>query len=254
MDYEVQVIIAEDHPAILEHLACLVENFESFKVVATAMNGEDFVQHVRRFCPDVVFVDIDLPLINGLEAVKQIQQEGFTPLVVFFTAHLDHALDAYQLSAVDYITKPIDEDRVYRTLNRLSDQMKKDRSYISSIQEVFLDPGRIYIKDGHGVVFIKQQDIQFVTKKDKKCVIITKDKTFETNESMGEIELKLNKRMFIRSHKSFIINLTKVQQISPWGKGAYVINFEGTTEEAYITRDKVHMIYKILNIPYKEEH
>jgi len=252
MECKVQVVIAEDYPIIAEHLALLIERFGSFRVVAIANTGEELIDVIRLYNPDVAFVDIDLPCKNGMEAIRQIQQEGFKPLVVFVTAHFDYALQAFDLAAIDYLTKPIDEERLYRILNRILGQLNKELTNVQMINDAILQQDKIFIKIGHAIHFIKQQDIIFIGKKNKKSFIVTKDDIYETAESLLDIENKMNGKQFIRSHRSFIINLTKVKKIYSYGKGAYSVKFDDTDEEAFINRDKVHEIYRALKIPYKE--
>lgn len=253
MDYELQVVIAEDQPAIAEYLGYLVEKVNGFRVTGTADTGISLIEQVRLCKPDVVFVDIDLPQISGLDAVKQIQQEGFNPLVVFVTAHYEHALEAFDLTAFDYLTKPVDEERMNKTLRKISERFSNERKYIQAINEVFAGPEKIVIKIGHNICFIKQQEIIMITRQGKKTKIITKAQVYETNEVMQEVERKLTVSYLMRSHKSYIINLYKIQQISTLGQGAYAVKLEDTKEEAFITRDKVHLIFKALKIPFKDE-
>jgi DNA-binding LytR/AlgR family response regulator len=228
----------------------LIERFGNFRVVETANTGEQLIDVIRLYNPDVVFVDIDLPYKSGMEAVRQIQQEGFKPLVVFVTAHVDYALEAFDLAAVDYLIKPIDEERLYRILNRISQELSKGTTNVQMIAEAIMQQNKIFIKIGHAIHFIKQQDIIFIGKKNKKSYIVTTDNTYEAAESLFDIEKKLNEKYFIRSHRSYIINLTKVKQIYSYGQGAYSVKFDDTEEEAFINRDKVQEIFTALKIPY----
>ena len=256
MTLEVRVIVVEDHPVILEYISQVISEYDHFKIVATASSGKAFIDQVHYYNPDVVFVDIDFPDGNGIDMLRQIQQEGYRPLAVFMTAHTDYALEAYEVMALDYILKPFDKQRLYRVLARIYELHVREKTFLGALRSGLLDSDRMYIKVGRNIFFIKQHDIIFIKKQKKKTMIITNDNTYIVTETMYEIERRLNNRDFLHTHKSYIVNLRKICQIVVNGTGAYSLHFQETLEKALITRDKVHLIYRALGIPWKnaDEH
>ncbi|MEW6448326.1 MAG: LytTR family DNA-binding domain-containing protein [Bacillota bacterium] len=220
-----RVIVADDDEPICNLLCTLLETFEGVTVVGKAGTGEEMLTLVRESLPDIVFVDVKLPDLDGLSAVYRLQQEHPGVSVVFVSAHYEYARDSYDLDAADYVVKPVTRERLGRALTKA---MRFKKALSVDRGEAVIPPAgpdaagksapehqKLVLKYGHGRLVIETKEIIFIEKQDKKCVIHTGSGLYETAETLSEIEKKLDPAWFLRCHKSFIINVRQVEKVIP---------------------------------------
>lgn len=230
----IKTVLADDHPDSLEIIETLVGRHSSFQIVAKCMDGEELIDQVIKYKPDLVITDIKMPKLNGMEALKRCRQFDSKVNFIFVTGFDDYAVEAFNVSAIDYIVKPINMERFYAAL-------EKANGMISHAKNKLVEPryiqSKLKIKSGGSLYFISMEDIFFIEKQGKKCLIHAKTKTYETNESINDLYKKLNKNFFL-SHRSNIINLKKISHIAT-NNETYLAHFEGFINHAHISKLKI---------------
>ncbi|MEW6192690.1 MAG: LytTR family DNA-binding domain-containing protein [Bacillota bacterium] len=220
-----KVIVADDDEPTRNLLGSLLETFAGVTVVGKAGTGKEMLDLVRETLPDIVFVDVKMPDLDGLSAVYRLQQEHPGVFVVFVSAHAHYAVDAFNLDAADYVMKPVSRERLGRALAKAI-RFKKAPSFDSG-EAVIPPPGphaagksapdyqELVFKYGHGRLVIETKEIIFIEKQRKKCVIHSRSGLYETAENLSAIQEKLDPACFFRCHKSFIINVHRVEKVIP---------------------------------------
>lgn len=176
-----------------------------------------------------------MPGISGVEISKLIDPNI---AVVFITAHHDFAIEAFKIGTVDYILKPIDEERFQITLSRLRQSLMTQKR------------DKIPVKVGSETIFLNIDDIILIEKQKglKKVAFYTNEKIYKSNLSLNILESKLSALGFIRTHKSFLVNIRRVEKVLPWGHSSYLIKLEGTKKDVIISRKYAPTVKLLLNI------
>ncbi|MED3573729.1 LytR/AlgR family response regulator transcription factor [Cytobacillus praedii] len=233
-----RVIIADDdHPSrmILMHFIQLLSEYE---VVQEASNGEEFIQLVMKEQPDIVLVDINMPGLNGMEAVKICKERLPSLQVIFTTGYDEFAVEAFNISAADYIVKPIERTRLFIALEKA----KKLIQLNSGRNQLKKTVNKLVIKSNNTFLYLSVDDILYAEKEGRKTILHTKNSYFETSESLQELEGKLPNQ-FYKTHRSFLVNLKKITKIVSSGE-TYLAYFNGTEKIAYISKLKINEVHR----------
>jgi len=239
-----RILIVDDNPGARALLRRCAREVEGVEVVGEAATGEEALLRVRETRPDVLFLDVDMPDVDGLAVARRLVEEYNDLYLVFVTAYPEHALEAFEVYAYDYIVKPIDESRVKRTLGRLREHLQPANAEfaLGELVAAFRRSNQLLVRNGRELVFIDLDSIIFLAREGRKTVIYTKDGRYETGESLSEIEQRLNPHIFFRSHKSFIVNLNLIERLVPWANGSYLIKFRYTNYDAVLSRHQARAL------------
>ena len=238
---EIRVVIADDEPGMRMIMRKMIEKAGGFTLCGEADNGPDLLKLVERYKPQVCFLDVEMPGMTGLECAKAIQDTDPRTILVFATAHEDYMAQAFEVYAFDYMVKPFKVERVMKTLERIRQVDRRARAAPeraggkaggahqgdSSLESA--SSGRIMLHHKEGVNFINQSDILLVQRENRSTVLYaTNGRRFETSEALGDVEARLDPKIFFRCHKSYIINLNVIDNITPYGRWTYVVHLTGT--------------------------
>ena len=239
-------MIIEDEPQIRKLLCKIVEKQEGFEVVAEAGDFATAVTEYTKYRADVVFADIDLNGESGLECVKVLLALNPKLKVVFATAHSEYMANAFEIYAFDYIVKPFNVERVNKTLARIRDNsLEAERKETIETEHLELHKEKLLTKGKEQISFVDKSDIIMIERVESATCIVTKDETYRTSIGLGEIEEKLSPNDFMRCHKSYIINLSMISKIEPYGRWTYIVKFKGIEETALITAQNYEELKKM---------
>lgn len=240
---QIRVLIADDEPGMRLILRKMIARVEGFTLVGEAADGAELMDMFTSLRPQVVFLDVDMPVMNGVACANQIQDEDPSCVLIFATAHEEYRSDAFAVYAFDYLLKPFKMERVIETLTRIRERLHfvQTRPALEKkpAPERVKPQGRMMIKHRDGVSFINMDDILLVQREERSTVIYTADgKSYATSDTLGETEAKLDPQVFFRCHRSYIINLNRIHDITPYGRWTYVVRLDGTDRDALITQEK----------------
>ncbi|MGP4073994.1 LytR/AlgR family response regulator transcription factor [Piscibacillus sp. B03] len=216
----IQVLIAEDERLAREELVFLLEQETDVELCPTAENGEQLLTYYREYAPDVLFLDIHMPGLNGIEAADAIRGESGSkqPLIVFTTAYDHYAVQAFELQATDYLLKPFNQERFSETMQRVRRALHNKKS--ESKQKL----DKLVISTDEKMVVLNPHDIGYVERIDRTLKIYTlNNDVVKTKMTLKELEEKLEAYPFYRPHRSYLVNLDAIEEITPWFNGAYNI-------------------------------
>lgn len=240
---ELRVLIADDDAGMRGVMKKMIQKVDGFTLAGEAEDGEAALRMTEELKPHIVFLDVEMPKLTGIECAHAIQDMNPSIIIIFATAHDAYMGDAFEVYAFDYLVKPFKVDRVVQTLERCRDRLllqhvKPLGTPVApgSLRQV---DGRMMLKHRGGVAFIDLKDILLVQREDRATVIYTtNDGRYVTSESLADMEERLNNDAFYRCHKSYIINLNEIRDITPYGRWTYVVRLEGTKHDALITHEK----------------
>ena len=256
MENSIRVMIADDQEGMRMILRKMIEKAEGFTLCGEADNGRTALELVEHCKPQVCFLDVEMPGMTGLECAKAIQDTDPHIIIVFATAHDDYMAQAFEVYAFDYMVKPFKVERVMKTLERIRQVTLSRGAAAAPAQEAAVPvvrargaaSGRIMLHHKEGVNFINQADILLVQRENRSTVLYaTGGRRFETSEALGDVEERLDPKIFFRCHKSYIINLNVIDSITPYGRWTYVVHLTGTDQDALITHDKYEELEKMFS-------
>ncbi|MEI3607164.1 LytTR family DNA-binding domain-containing protein [Pseudogracilibacillus sp. SE30717A] len=228
---QIKVMIAEDEYLAREELIYLLEKEKEIILCPSAETGEELVDLYFEHKPDVLFLDIEMPGITGVEAAKQIMKfTSNTPLFVFTTAYDAYAIDAFEIEAVDYLLKPFDQGRLHQAVERIKKRLL-DKKEIE-LPNTHPSSGKLLIDDGEKMIVLSPDSIYYAVPSQRMLEIHTENDVIESKMTLQELEKKLEGLSFFRTHRSYLVNLNHILEITPWFNGAYNItlkNKEKTT-------------------------
>jgi two-component system, LytTR family, response regulator LytT len=237
----IRVMIIDDEMLSREELKHLLSQYSMLEIVAEADSGERALEKMIAIQPDVVFLDIEMGELSGLQLAKILQQMKKPPSIVFATAYPNYAAEAFRYEAVDYLLKPFDEQQVGETVERLIRKFAEKT-------EVKTATRKLAIEANDGIVYVSPADILFCFRKERDTAIVTADKTYYTKLTLKDLEQKLKDGFFFRTHKSYLVNLEKVEQLIPWFNGAYELTLSGSDEKIPVSRNYVKTLRQHLEL------
>lgn len=228
---EIRAIIVDDEPQARESISHLLKEVDDVVVVAQCDNGLDAIKAISRHQPDLVFLDIQMPELNGFEVAEKLDAEK-APFIVFVTAFDEYAIRAFDINAVDYILKPYDDERFYQSLDKARERIDTrstiGQQEIAHLLKVYNNSKEdilrnLTVRSGNKIVFIEDRTIEWIEAADQYCNIHSSKGDYLVRESMRYYEEKLDPNLFFRAHRSSIINLSKIKELQPFKKGRYVV-------------------------------
>jgi DNA-binding LytR/AlgR family response regulator len=233
MKTTIRAIIVDDEELARQMIREYLADFPAVETCAECSNGKDAVRTLNRQQPHLLFLDIQMPELNGFEVLQRLE---VIPFVIFSTAYDKYALQAFEVNAVDYLLKPYDRSRFGLAMQRVLERMQNSDSGLANLMSLLnslhgekRESGRLWIKDSGCIKPVMLSEIDWMEAMDDYvCVHVGKTKHL-INLRMQELESRLNEKMFLRIHRSTIVNLDRIKELRPAGDGSYqVILKDGT--------------------------
>lgn len=234
-------IIIEDEIPSIEELEYILREC-NLNILASAKDGKNGIELCRKLDPDIAFIDINIPVINGMDAAKEIIKKNPLTFIVFITAYNKFALDAFDIGAFDYILKPFDEKRIKHTVKRIYDEYNRGANeginkILNKISEEEKILKKIPCEENGKVVLIAIDNIIFCYADNGKTYVKTKNKIYYTRYTLHEIEERTE---LFRVHKSYTVNLDKIKEIYSWFNGTYNVKMDDDKEtEIPVSRNNI---------------
>lgn len=230
-----RTILIEDEPLARDELRYHVAR-AGLEVIAESASILEAEQLIRTLQPDIVFLDIELADGSGLDLAKRLQSMPRPPAILFVTAYDTHALEAFELNAYDYILKPYDPVRITRALEKVIRQPLKKSPRIE----------RLAVESGEQLKLLSPDGIDYIVAEGGKTNIVTRQQTYQSNDTLQELERKLVEHRFLRVHRSYLVNLSSIDAIEPWFNGAYNIKIHAI--DVPVSRTYVKVLKEALGI------
>jgi len=233
----IRALIVDDEPLARERIRALVDRDPDVVVAGECRDGVEAIAAIRAQAPDLVFLDVQMPEKDGFDVVAEIGVDRL-PVLVFVTAHDDHALRAFEVAALDYLLKPFDEDRFARTLERAKAQIRGrhaggfEQRVLAMMETLRTAPrglDRLMIKTGGRLVFLRTVDVDWIEAEGNYVRLHVGAASHLVRETIQGLDATLDPAQFIRIHRSTIVNLDRVREIEPLAHGEHrVVLTDGT--------------------------
>jgi two-component system LytT family response regulator len=227
----IKTIIVDDVELARERVKILLNDAE-IEIVAECENGREAVEAIRNLNPDLVFLDVQMPKIGGFEVVETVGAERM-PAVIFVTAYDEYAIRAFEINAVDYLLKPFDEERLKKAVERAKREIKKqeppaeiEEKLRKLLKEVKTEPRylkRIPVKSTRGTTLVLTEEIDWIASAGHYLELHIGNEMYLIREKLSEIETKLDPQIFMRIHRSTIVNLDRIKSLHPLFNGDQLI-------------------------------
>jgi two-component system LytT family response regulator len=232
-----RVLIVDDEPISRRRLRRLLALEPECDLVGECENGREAVQALERQPVDVLFLDVQMPEMDGFGVVQAISRSH--PLIIFTSAYDEYALKAFEVHAFDYLLKPFDRRRFRESVQRARRQLEQAKPAIADDRILTLfeslagarnAPDRIAVRNNGRVIFLKLSDIDWIEAADNYVCLHTGRETHILRETMSDLEARLDPARFIRVHRSAIVNLDCIKELQPWFRGDYKVMLNDGTE------------------------
>ena len=228
-------MIVDDEPTARRGVRMLLKRDRGVEIVGEAANGAEAINLINRTKPDLLFLDVQMPGGDGFEVLARMDKAA-APVVVFVTAYDEHALHAFEVNAVDYLLKPYDDARFTAALQRAKDEVHLRRAdhvntQLSQLIEYLQhEQDRILLKSSGEIFFLKAEQIDWIEAEGDYMKFHVAGHTHLMRETMAHLEARLDPKRFIRIHRSAIVNIDRVQKLSPSFLGEYAVILQDGTK------------------------
>lgn len=241
---QIRTLVVDDEPLAREGLKLQIANDPDILLIGEAVNGQDAIIAIRKLKPDLVFLDVQMPEMDGFTVLRSLTPEDI-PVIVFVTAYDQYAVKAFEAHALDYLLKPIDAERFSAMLGRvkthfatrdLTDFSKRLMAMMGTTT-LSLDQGdskeqylrRFAIKTADRIYFVQTDDIDWIEAADYYVILHTGKKTHLIRETLTALEAKLDPKIFMRIHRSTIVNISRIKELKQHYQGEYVVILNDAT-------------------------
>ncbi|WP_018661617.1 LytR/AlgR family response regulator transcription factor [Heyndrickxia acidiproducens] len=248
-----KAIIVEDEIPAREELEYLIETYSNIEVTDCFEDGLDVLKFLQENETDVIFLDINIPSLDGMLLAGNISKFAHKPYIIFTTAYKEHAVQAFELEAFDYILKPYDEKRLAATLKRLEAAYQRDRNSreeTASPLEKENSPGtkRVNLRKDEKIIVTDANDIFYCEAREKTTIVYTREETYVMPMNISEFQTHLPPDLFYRCHRSYIVNLTKIREIVPWFNQTYLLRLSGLNAEVPVSRRNMKAFKQLMHL------
>jgi two-component system response regulator LytT len=259
----VRILIVDDDERERIVLRYVLEQIKDVEIIGEAIHGREALLLCQEKKVDLVFLDITMPEIGGIETAYRVKQLKDSPLFVFITVKQDMAVKAYELGALDYIVKPIEQNRIELTIDRARKQLAHQNIIEEMVKgrlkeriDFILEKSRGYeiysnklpIREKGKISLLNQENIVFCESQGKKVYICTCNEDYLSNYTLNELENRLNNIKFFRAHQAFIVNINYIKEIVNCGEGSYMLYLENCDRSINLSRSRAKVLRQKLGI------
>lgn len=227
----IETFIVDDEKLARDSIKVLLQKDQELRVIGEASNGLEAVNLIHELKPSLVLLDIQMPQMTGFEVLSHLTLHPL-PYFVFVTAFDQFALQAFEVNALDYILKPYSNERFYQSIHKAKEQIRKDQWIItqSKIQQLIQTPAtaqtpveRLAIKQGNKIKLVNTKEITHIKAAGTYTEVYTSQQKYLSNYSISNLTQKLDNELFIRIHRSTIVNLHYISELEPYYNGEYIV-------------------------------
>lgn len=255
----INAIIVDDEVLARQRLINLIQPYNDIKIIAECKNGFEAVEAIERHQPDLVFLDVQMPEMNGFEVLSALNSADL-PVVIFVTAFDDFAVRAFEINALDYLLKPFDRERFDAALIRARAEIERERGgdasrrLISLLQQNSTNKTpqyveRIWVKKGESYLFLRTEEIDWIAAEANYIRIHVGEESYLMRCTIGGMEKSLDPEKFIRIHRSTIVKIDSIKEVYPWIQvGEYALILK-SGQQLTISRGYKEQFMRLFEVP-----
>jgi two-component system response regulator LytT len=227
----ISAVLVDDEQLAREELSYLLKEFADIEVLATARNGLEAIKLIENLEPDVVFLDVQMPGLDGLGVIQQLREKNVPlPHFILATAYDQYALEAFRLDALDYLLKPIEKERLALSIERARKAVA-EKARTPQLEPVPVKPGaqrtKLLVKSSNRNFIVDAQDLVYATIDDGLITVVATSVEGESNyRTIEELQSNLDPDTFWRVHRSFLVNIHRIKEVIPWFKSSFQLRMD----------------------------
>ena len=245
-----RTLIVDDELPARERLQRLLAEIEDVEVIGEADDGPRAVELIEALSPDVVFLDIQMPGLNGFEVIEALEDP---PPLIFVTAYDEYAIRAFEVNALDYLLKPFSRERLAKAVRRARESLTEGRNVAArfgplletlATQGCYLD--RLAVRDGDRIRVLDIAQVDWISVTDEQVMAHVGDQAYRVRRTLTELERRLDPARFFRAHRSATVNLARITEVIPWFKGSHKVRLS-TGAEVDLSRARARVLRELLD-------
>ncbi len=223
-----RVLIVDDEPLARDRIREMLKDHPALEVSGEARNGREAIEFITRLDPDLVFLDVQMPDLNGFDVLQNLNVKRM-PLIIFVTAFDQHAMRAFDVHAIDYLTKPFDRKRFAEALERANIFLQGSKEpdterLLKVLQDIKAGPRyleRFAIKNGETIFFVRAEDVDAIEAQGNYVRLNLGNSSHLLRETLSNVESQVDPQVFVRIHRQTIVNINRVKELQTWARGEY---------------------------------
>ncbi|MFK4439245.1 two-component system LytT family response regulator [Paenibacillus sp. RC73] len=253
-----KAIIVEDEIPAREELEYLIQTHSHIEVTDSFEDGLDVFRFLQDHETDAIFLDINIPSVDGMLLAQNISKFAKKPYIIFTTAYKEHAAQAFELEAFDYILKPYDEKRIAAMLRKLENAYEQRNVQVQENAQpaqprpaetsIVSAPGRINLLKNDKIIVTDANDIYYACAQEKVTLVFTRHEEYTMPMSISDFHARLPQQDFFRCHRSYTVNLSQIREIVPWFNHTYLLRLRGLDAEIPVSRSKAKEFRQIMRL------
>lgn len=256
---KIKTLIVDDEQPARDELVFLLKGFPDIEIAGQGRNGTEAVNLIRELEPQLVFLDVQMPGLDGLGVIKRLlEKKTRMPLFVFATAYDHYAVHAFEVNALDYLLKPIGRARLEKTIGKIrrvletagSTHEKLDRLVQMMEESPAAQKTKLMVKSGGRLFLVDSDDLIYASIEDGVISIVTKDLEGQSNlRTVEELQSILDANTFWRVHRSYLVNINRIKEVVPWFKSSYQLRMDDRKQtEIPVSRAQTRKLRELLNL------
>jgi two-component system, LytTR family, response regulator len=246
-------LIVDDESLASEELAYLLQDFPEVEVAATARNGLEAVDLIQKLEPDLVFLDVQMPGLDGMGVVRQLRERGIDlPHIVFVTAYDQYAIEAFRVQALDYLLKPLDRIRLAETIERAKRMTQAPQEKLEAEPSPHPAPQRtkLLVRANNRNFIVDAQDVIYATIDSGLITIVATNVEGQSNyRTLEDLQANLDRDTFWRVHRSYLVNINRIKEVVPWFKSSYQLRMDDKkNSEIPVSRVQTKRLRELLKL------
>ncbi len=257
---KISALIVDDEQLARDELAYLLKSLPDVEVVGQGKNGVEAVNLIRDLSPDVVFLDVQMPGLDGLGVVKKlIDRKAKIPYVIFATAYDHYAVQAFDVNAVDYLLKPIAKGRLEKAITKVKRELESSGPISQKLDRLVqlvesrpavAQRAKLLVKSAGRHVLVNSDDVIYASIEDGVITVVTREVEGESNfRTIEELQANLDPQTFWRVHRSFLVNINRIREVVPWFKSSYQLKMDDRKQtEVPVSRAQTRKLRDLFNL------
>jgi two-component system response regulator LytT len=230
----ISTLVVDDEQLAREELTYLLESFPDVEIADTASNGLQAIELIEEREPDLVFLDVQMPGLDGLGVIRRLREKGaYLPHFVLATAFDQYAVEAFRLEALDYVLKPVEKDRLGECIARArrvieeKQRVEEEKQLEAAAAKPALQRSKLLVRSNNRNLIVDAQDLIYATIEDGLITVVTPHIEGHSNyRTIEELQSNLDPNVFWRVHRSFLVNINKIREVIPWFKSSFQLKMD----------------------------
>jgi two-component system LytT family response regulator/two-component system response regulator LytT len=259
----IRTIIVDDERPARDELAYLLKGFPEIEVISQGKNGLEAVALIKEHAPDLVFLDVQMPGLDGFGVIKKlVERKVHIPQIVFATAFDNYAVHAFEVNAVDYVLKPFDKARIAKAVQRAKKMVEADTSPVERLETLVgqlgasapkakaAQPVKLLVKSQARLILVDAEDMIYASIEDGSITIVAREAEGVSNyRTIDELEESLDPDVFWRPHRSYLVNINHIKEVVPWFKSSYMLKMnDKRASEIPVSRGQTKRLRELLKL------